>query len=277
MKSILSFQSSVSFGAVGNTMANAVMAELGHHLCRMDTIQLIAHPGYGYRAGGSLPDSAFKAMLEGLTDFQLEPRIDSIMTGYMGTEGQVQMIAEAIAKIHAIRPDLDILVDPAFGDHGKLYVDEKIAHLITQHLIPLAQVITPNFFEFCHITGEDIVSPEDIIKAGQRLIAKNQNLRAIAVTGCALHKDKNISDIWIEAADSTSFDAPILTHNEKGMSGGGDLFAALLIGFRMLGHDWRDAFAHTAKFSRSIINGADKNGATDIDLELLKDVLKDRA
>jgi len=45
----------------------------------------------------------------------------------------------------------------------------------------------------------------------------------------------------------------------------------------MLGHDWRDAFSQTAKLSRKIINGTDKNGAIDIDLELLKDVLKDRA
>ena len=54
MKSILSIQSSVTLGAVGNTMAAAVMAASAHLLCRVDTIQLTAHPGHGFRAGGSI-------------------------------------------------------------------------------------------------------------------------------------------------------------------------------------------------------------------------------
>ena len=64
MKSVLSIQSAVTIGAVGNTMASLVMAAR-HHLCRVDTVQL-AHPGHGFRAGGSIDDQAFADILAGI-------------------------------------------------------------------------------------------------------------------------------------------------------------------------------------------------------------------
>lgn len=276
MKSILSFQSSVTFGAVGNTMASVVMAEFGHHLCRADTIQLIAHPGYGGRAGGTLSDDDFKSLLNGLKNFALQDRVDSIMTGYMGTPDQVEMIADAIAHIQKSKEDCDVLVDPAFGDHGRLYVDPKIADQITVKLMPLADVMTPNFFEFEHMMGTALSSQEDVINAGQDCLARFPKLKAIAVTGCSFSDNDNISDIWIDHQGHTHHSAPSLIHN-NGMSGGGDLFSALLMSIRMSGADWRDSFDNTAMLCRRIINGADKVDAKDINLEYLKNVLKDRA
>ena len=70
MKSVLSIQSAVTIGAVGNTMASLVMAAAGQHLCRVDTVQLAAHPGYGFRAGGSIDDQAFADILAGIRTAQ---------------------------------------------------------------------------------------------------------------------------------------------------------------------------------------------------------------
>ena len=121
-----------------------------------------------------------------------------------------------------------------------------------------------------------LTSQEDVIKAGQDCLARFQKLKAIAVTGCSFGDDDNISDIWIDHQGHISHSAPSLIHN-NGMSGGGDLFAALLMSMRMSGADWRDSFNDTATLCRRIINGADKVDAKDIDLIYLKNVLKDRA
>ena len=276
MKSVLSFQSSVSFGAVGNTMATAVLSEFGHICHRVDTIQLIAHPGHGHRAGGAIPDQDFSTMLDGIFDFSLDHGIDSLMTGYMGTPAQVIKIADTLSKLSHKTPDMDVLVDPAFGDHGRLYVDHEIAAKIASDLMPLATVITPNFFEFQFLTQHQLKTKQDAYDAGKTMLERYPRVTAIMVTGCAL-EDGQISDLWIGRDNTTSYDAPLVSQDNKGMSGGGDLFAAIVMGIRLSGKSWSEAFLETAPLSRLIINDAGRTGAKDIDIAAMQAALRDRA
>ena len=74
-----------------------------------------------------------------------------------------------------------------------------------------------------------------------------------------------------------SHDAPRLTHNTRGMAGGGDLFAAIMMGHHLSGADWRIAFNEAAELTRKIITSADASGSIDIDPSAVQSVLKDRA
>jgi pyridoxine kinase len=219
-------------------------------------------------------DEDFSAMLDGLINLGFENCIHAVMTGYMGTPHQVRVIAGLLDHLITAEPDIDVLVDPAIGDHGRLYVDDHIATGIEEKLIPIATVITPNHFEFGRITDVTDMTTEQIISAGIAMLEENSRLTGIAVTGVD-HSDRDlIRDFWIDRDGHQIHEAPRLNHHKNGISGGGDLFAALLMGMRLSGHQWRDAFENAAPLCRKIINDADQADAIDINLDAISKTLK---
>ena len=260
-------------------MAASVMSLLGHHLAQVNTVQLIAHPGHGLRAGGSISDEDFFALMDGLTSLKFYQDIDAVMTGYIGKAAQVDILAKTISVLHKLKPELDVMVDPAIGDHGRLYVDDDIARRIENDLIPLAHVITPNAYEFARLTGLEGGNTSALYETGQTLLDTHPKLKGIAVTGWAQtpsEHDGMISDYWIDRDGVISHDALRLAHNPFGMAGGGDLFAAILLAVRVSGTDWRNAFEDASRLSRDIINGTDKADTIDIDLSHVTRVLQTR-
>ena len=265
MPKILSIQSAVTMGAVGNTMANLVMPPLGHQLCRIDTIQLSAHPGHGFKAGGSLDDGDFSDLLDGLIRLQAWQNLDGVMTGYMARPAQAQSAAALIRRIRSEK-EMPILVDPAIGDHGRLYVDHAVAEVIAHHLFDVADVITPNAFELGHFTSMTITARDTAIATARQILSAHRNLKGVAVTGLA--EGESIADLWISPDEVVAFDGPRLVHQTKGLSGGGDLFAAIAMGKRMTAHhDWIKALEQASRLSRQILMASDHPNRDEINLD----------
>lgn len=271
-KNILSIQSSVTLGGVGNTMAAAVMAASRHQLCRLDTVQLTAHPGHGIRAGGSISDEDFAAVLDGITSLNRWPTISGMMTGYMGSIGQVRTTAIAFAHFRASCPNGAILVDPAVGDHGRLYVDADMANAIASSMISAADIITPNQFELSYFSGMNCDDLDGVLKAAHHLLNLYTNLTGIAVTGVS--SAGQIADCWITAKSHITHEGAELTHNQGGMPGGGDLFAAIVMMEKMKGLSWQESTASASKHSQAILASMDKAKQHDIDLGQVTQHLK---
>ena len=89
MTAILSIHSSVTAGFVGNSVVGPVLLSLGIQPLLVDTVMLSAHPGYGRRAGGAVPDELLKDVLTGVADLTDLRRIDAVISGYLGGAGQV--------------------------------------------------------------------------------------------------------------------------------------------------------------------------------------------
>ena len=96
MKQILSIQSSVTLGFVGNRVAAPVLTAMGHHPLAVDTIALAAHPGYGSRSGGVPANDDFTEILGALSLFDALGGIDFVITGYLGTAHQASPIKETL-------------------------------------------------------------------------------------------------------------------------------------------------------------------------------------
>ena len=105
MKQILSIQSAVTYGFVGNSVAAPVITTLGMQPLLIDTIFLAAHPGYGTIAGGPADQTQFSAILEALTTLRVLPQIDNVMTGYLGDAGQAGPIYSMIQNWQKERCD----------------------------------------------------------------------------------------------------------------------------------------------------------------------------
>ena len=263
MKTILSIQSAVSVGAVGNTMANMVLTAMAFNIIRVDTIQLAAHPGYGFVAGGRLPSDDFTALIKGLMTLKIWDQIDAVMTGYMAHADQTEIVGELITAIKSHRPSMPVLIDPAIGDHGRLYVDAAVADGMANHLFPHADIITPNRFELEYFSGQTILSKQDAINASHLLMTKDHLLNGIAVTGINLDDQGNL-DGWINHDHAVFHDGNALQHQPKGLSGGGDLFAAMVMGNYLKTDDWGVAVAISSTKAQSILHQSDAPGQAQI-------------
>ncbi|XDZ65696.1 PfkB family carbohydrate kinase [Alphaproteobacteria bacterium LSUCC0684] len=267
MSALLSIQSAVTYGAVGNTMAELVMAGSRHHLCRIDTVQLTAHPGHGFRAGGSLPDTEFADLLGGLSKLGIWADFAAIMIGYIGRAGQVTPIKDALARYRQ-ESNGPVLLDPAIGDHGRIYVDKAVADGVLECLLPEASILTPNAFELGYLTSSSITGPEAAEKAAFGIIATHPNIEGVAVTGIAL--PSGIADAWIDRSGMTVFEKPALVRNRGGYSGAGDLFAALLMVHWLNGASWKDAATSASQLADDVLRHSDNENLNNISLDAVR-------
>lgn len=249
-------------------MAQAVMSACGHGLNRVDTIQLTAHLGHGLRAGGTIADDDFKALLEGISRLDRWGDFAGVMTGYIASIGQLKATGQAIKTFRQHNPDAPILVDPVAGDDGRLYVDESLAQMMGRVLLTEAQIITPNAFELGYFSGLPIMNRNDVIKATTTLLKRYPNLEAIAVTGFSDH-DSGVIDGFFTRDGGQYFSQALQKNQSKGMPqkglpGGGDLFAAIMMAKKLDGLNWQDSTAEASRLSRLILKTT--KGETDISL-----------
>ena len=260
MKQILSIQSAVTCGFVGNSVAAPVITTLGMQPLLIDTISLAAHPGYGTIAGGTTDQTQFSAILEALTTLRVLPQINSVVTGYLGDARQADPIHSMIRGWQAERPDGVYILDPVLGDGGRLYVDSAIVDQMRQKLLSVAHIVTPNQFELGLLTDSHIKTAHEAAKAAKTMLQQNPNLQAVIATGIA-NEDRGISDLKVTRHNVTAFDYAKRPH---GVAGGGDLLTAILACWLTAGHDLNAAFAAASQDAHHIID----DSATAIDIAL---------
>ena len=146
MKQILSIQSSVTLGFVGNSVAGPVLTAMGHHALLLDTIALAAHPGYGQKSGHVPTPADFANILQSIEGFEALGEIDLVITGYLGDARQITPIQQTITTWQAQNKDAIYILDPVLGDAGTMYVSPDIAAGIATELLPIASIITPTRF-----------------------------------------------------------------------------------------------------------------------------------
>ena len=266
MKQILSIQSAVTCGFVGNSVAAPVITTLGMQPLLIDTISLAAHPGYGTIAGGPADQTQFSAILEALTTLRVLPQINSVMTGYLGDARQADPIHSMIQGWQAERPDGVYILDPVLGDGGRLYVDSAIVDQIRQKLLPVAHIVTPNQFELGLLTDSHIETAHEAARAAKTMLQQNPNLQAVIATGIA-NENRGISDLKVTRQNVTAFDYAKRPH---GVAGGGDLLTAILACWLTAGHDLNAAFAAASQDAHHIID----DSATAIDIALFDNLHK---
>ena len=248
MSQLLSIQSSVAVGFVGNTIAGPVLTALGHHPLLVDTVVLAAHPGYGKRAGGAIPADILAAVLDGVLTLADASRIGTIISGYLGGAGQVEGIAAFIDGWRGKAAGTYIL-DPVLGDGGRLYVAPEIAAAMQAELLPRADIITPNRYELSYLSGRNVDDRAAAAGAAGLLIARH-GLKAVIATGI-LDADGRTGDLLVTPEGDALWRPARAT--AKNVAGGGDLLTSLLAGLLSHGHPLADAFAGASKTAQAII------------------------
>ncbi len=150
---ILSIQSHVAFGYVGNAAATLPLQRLGCEVWPVHTVMFSNHTGYGRWQGPVLPAADVKAVIAGLADLDLLAGCDAVLSGYLGDKAIGEVVLDTVGQARAANPRAIYCCDPVMGDVDTgLYVRPDIPDFMRTEAVPAADIVTPNQFELAMLT-----------------------------------------------------------------------------------------------------------------------------
>ena len=180
---ILSLQSAVAYGHVGNSAAVFPMQRLGWEVWPVNTVQFSNHPGYGAHAGQAFTGDQVRAVVDGVAARGALPGCRAVLSGYLGSAGVGEAVLHAVAAVRRANPGALYCCDPVIGDAGPgIYVEAAIPALLRHRCLPQADIATPNQFELGQLTGLPVATLEDARRAASALRATMQPGAAVLVT-----------------------------------------------------------------------------------------------
>ncbi len=153
---ILSIQSWVSYGHVGNASAIFPLQRLGADVWAINTVQFSNHTGYGDWTGAVYSGQSVRELVDGVAARGALERCDAVLTGYVGGADIGEAIMHAVATVRRARPEALYCCDPVIGDTDTgVYVRPGIEDFLRTQALPAADIATPNRFEIERLTGLD--------------------------------------------------------------------------------------------------------------------------
>jgi pyridoxine kinase len=168
-QAVIAISSHVIRGSVGNRAAVFALEAMGHPVWAFPTVVLPWHPGHGPSTRLHLPVEGFSQAIDDLIQAPWLGEVKAVLTGYLGHVEQPREVARLIQAIKSRKPDVLYLCDPVIGDMGGLYVPLATAEAIRDHLVPLADIITPNRYELAWLSGTSVDTNQQIIEAASKL------------------------------------------------------------------------------------------------------------
>ncbi len=225
---VLSIQSEVVRGHVGNSGARFALQRLGLDVWAVPTVLLSNHPGHGRFRGETTSAAAIAALIDGLDAHGWLARCDGVISGYLGAADQARAVADAVRRVKAQNPRAVYLCDPVFGDDNGAYARPGVAEAMARDLVPLADIVTPNRFELQSLTSKKIETAADAVAAA-RALAKAETV----VTSVSFGLER-IGTVAVASDGAWAVSAPRIASVPNGS---GDLLAALYLAARIAGRD----------------------------------------
>jgi len=233
---ILSIQSWVAYGHVGNAAAMFPLQRLGVEVWAVNTVQFSNHTGYGAWTGQVFTGAEIAAVIDGVAARGALPRCDGVLSGYMGDVGIGKAILDAVARVRAVAPAAVYCCDPVIGDEGDgVYVRPGIAEFMRDHAMPAADLATPNLFELEYLTGQNARTLESARQAVARLQATMRADGPRSVLVSSLRTDATPDDaIDMLVGEGGAFYLLRTPRLALTVNGAGDALAALYLYHRLI-------------------------------------------
>ena len=234
---VLSIQSAVAYGHVGNSAAVFPLQRIGVEVMPVYTVNFSNHTGYGAWGGPMISPDDVRAVIAGVEDRGAFPQIDVVLSGYQGGEGIADVILDAVARVKAANPDAVYACDPVMGNaKSGCFVAPAIPILLRERVVPAADIITPNQFELGFLTETEPTDLDSTLASVDA--ARAMGPRTVLVTSVE-RPDRPEGTIEMLAVDDEGawiVQTPFLPFKANGS---GDVTAALFTAhYRTSGSAW---------------------------------------
>ncbi|RZU31941.1 pyridoxal kinase PdxY [Blastococcus saxobsidens] len=173
MTAVLSIQSHVTYGHVGNSSAVFPLQRLGIEVWPVHTVQFSNHTGYGEWTGRVYDGQSIDELVQGVADRGVLGRCDAVLSGYLGSADIGHAVVGAVTRVRAVSPQAVYCCDPVIGDVGRgVFVRPGIEEFMREVAVPAADLVTPNHYELDLLSGtttRSLSSVKDAVAAVQAL------------------------------------------------------------------------------------------------------------
>lgn len=258
---VISIQSQVVHGHVGNSAAVFPLQAQGIDVAAVPTTLLSNHPLYPSMRGHVLSADLVRDLLVGAEERGLVDACKVLISGYLGSEEIGVVVMDFVRRAKARNPGLLYLCDPVMGDADLgFFVDAGLRALFCEGLVPLADIITPNQFELAHLAGAALETREAIIVAARRLGPSTVVVTGVQGEGMA---GGMVQTLAIEPRAAWVVSTPKLSCRPAGT---GDLFTALFAAGVVKGLPTGAALGQAVSSIYSVLEETERQGAYEMAL-----------
>uniref|UniRef100_A0A6M2DI70 Pyridoxal kinase n=1 Tax=Xenopsylla cheopis TaxID=163159 RepID=A0A6M2DI70_XENCH len=248
---VLSIQSHVVSGYVGNKSATFPLQVLGFEVDTINSVQFSNHTGYKHVRGQVLTDKELGELIEGLTLNGINV-YSHLLTGYVANPDFLKAIAKVVKNLREANPQLTYVCDPVLGDNGKMYVPESLLPIYRELIIPLADIVTPNQYEVELLTECKIKSVEDAWKCTDWF--HNRGVHTVVVSSSDLGDKTKI--LMFGSQNKGGQRIRVVQKIPKinaSFTGVGDLFAALFLAHSHRTKDFRKSIEYSTGTLQAVL------------------------
>ncbi|WCZ32956.1 pyridoxal kinase PdxY [Corynebacterium massiliense] len=261
--SILSIQSHVVYGHVGNSAAVFPLQRAGHEVWPLHTVTFSNHTGYGDWGGPAIPAADVRDMVDGLSRRGALAEVDAILSGYQGGSDIAEVIVETVRRVKEENPQAVYACDPVMGSSETgCFVSEQIPPLLRDLVVPAADIITPNQFELGYLTDKPVETLEqtlDAVRAAQEI-----GPQTVLVTSVKHPEDAGkIQMLAVNGDEKYLVTTPFIDTHRNGT---GDVTAALFTGHFVDTGDVKAALERTASSVFSLLETTEASGYRELQL-----------
>jgi pyridoxine kinase len=268
MPTVLSVQSRVAYGHVGNTASVFPLQRLGIEAWALDTVAFSNHTGHGAWRGSAIAAAEIASLFEGIAALGVLPQIDAVLSGYLGDAATGPVLLDIVERVRAANPNALFCCDPVIGDIDTgSYVTEGIAEFFRDRALRLADIVTPNRFELEYLTGAGVASLADAAEAAAALRAQGP---AIVLLTSLDAEPERITMLASGPDGAWAVETPRLPAM---LNGCGDVTAALFLAHLLRGGSLPDALALTAAAIFAVIEMTLRLGRYELALVAAQDEL----
>ncbi|MFT3969809.1 MAG: pyridoxal kinase PdxY [Micropruina sp.] len=269
MTTILSIQSSVAYGHVGNSAATFPLMRSGVEVWPVLTVHFSNHTGYGEWRGPLLAAEDVAEVIRGIDDRGVLPRVDAVLSGYQGAEAVGAVVLDAVALVKERSPRAIYCCDPVMGDVGRgFFVRPGIPEFMRDQVVPKAQIVTPNHFELDFLTGRETHTLDEVIEAAHALRAVGPETVLVTSVVTDTTEDDSLTMLAVTGEGAWQVTTPRL---DRTFTGSGDLTAAMFLAHWLRTQSAADAVGATADIVYSVLKQTADSGLPELQLVAAQD------
>ena len=261
---ILSIQSAVAFGHVGNSAAVFPLQRIGVEVLPVYTVNFSNHTGYGDWGGPLIAPDDVRAVLAGVEARGAFPEVDAVLSGYQGGEGIGEVIIDAVARVKAANPNAIYACDPVMGNaKSGCFVAPAIPILLRERVVPVADLITPNQFELGYLTDTQPDTLESTLASADLARAMGPSIVLVTSVERPDREEGTIEMLAVTDDGAWIVQTPLLPMKANGS---GDVTAALFTAHYLRTRDAADALERTASSVFDLLSLTHESGERELQL-----------